>query len=69
MNAMSVSSQFGRVDGDVFTLDYQYPMSALQVRDGSSNVSPACIAHDRLNRVSQAFAIALSSFDNKLACE
>lgn len=38
--------QFGRVAEDVFTLDYNYPMSALQ-----------------------AFAIALSSFDGKLACE
>uniref|UniRef100_A0A3P9QG03 TUB like protein 3 n=1 Tax=Poecilia reticulata TaxID=8081 RepID=A0A3P9QG03_POERE len=38
--------QFGRVAEDIFTLDYSYPMSALQ-----------------------AFAIGLSSFDNKLACE
>ncbi|XP_077969606.1 protein king tubby-like isoform X3 [Styela clava] len=38
--------QFGRVAEDVFTLDYNYPMCALQ-----------------------AFAIALSSFDGKLACE
>ncbi|XP_021954058.1 protein king tubby 1 isoform X2 [Folsomia candida] len=38
--------QFGRVAEDVFTLDYRYPMCALQ-----------------------AFAIALTSFDNKLACE
>ncbi|XP_063294665.1 tubby protein homolog isoform X4 [Pelobates fuscus] len=38
--------QFGRVAEDVFTMDYKYPMCALQ-----------------------AFAIALSSFDGKLACE
>nr|XP_055044220.1 tubby-related protein 1 isoform X2 [Misgurnus anguillicaudatus] len=38
--------QFGRVADDVFTLDYKYPMCAIQ-----------------------AFAIALSSFDSKLACE
>ncbi|NXE12959.1 TULP3 protein, partial [Lophotis ruficrista] len=38
--------QFGRVAEDVFTLDYNYPLCALQ-----------------------AFAIGLSSFDRKLACE
>ncbi|XP_029438456.1 tubby protein homolog isoform X3 [Rhinatrema bivittatum] len=38
--------QFGRVAEDAFTMDYNYPMCALQ-----------------------AFAIALSSFDSKLACE
>lgn len=38
--------QFGRVAGDAFTMDYKYPMCAVQ-----------------------AFAIALSSFDGKLACE
>uniref|UniRef100_A0A493TE36 TUB bipartite transcription factor n=1 Tax=Anas platyrhynchos platyrhynchos TaxID=8840 RepID=A0A493TE36_ANAPP len=38
--------QFGRVAEDVFTMDYNYPMCALQ-----------------------AFAIALSSFDSKLACQ
>jgi hypothetical protein len=38
--------QFGRVAEDVFTMDYRYPMCAVQ-----------------------AFAIALSSFDSKLACE
>ncbi|XP_008589825.1 PREDICTED: tubby-related protein 1 isoform X2 [Galeopterus variegatus] len=38
--------QFGRVAEDTFTLDYRYPLCALQ-----------------------AFAIALSSFDGKLACE
>ncbi|CBY18555.1 unnamed protein product [Oikopleura dioica] len=38
--------QFGRVDEDVFTMDYRYPLCAIQ-----------------------AFSIALSSFDNKLACE
>ncbi|XP_006860625.1 PREDICTED: tubby-related protein 1 [Chrysochloris asiatica] len=38
--------QFGRVAEDSFTLDYRYPLCALQ-----------------------AFAIALSSFDGKLACE
>eukprot|EP00051_Salpingoeca_urceolata_P005778 m.77062 g.77062 ORF g.77062 m.77062 type:complete len:425 (+) comp14535_c0_seq3:79-1353(+) len=38
--------QFGRVDQQAFTMDYQYPMSAVQ-----------------------AFALALSSFDSKLACE
>ncbi|XP_013786668.2 protein king tubby 1-like isoform X2 [Limulus polyphemus] len=36
--------QFGRVDEDIFTLDYRYPMCGLQ-----------------------AFAIAISSFDTKLA--
>lgn len=41
-----VVMQFGRVAEDVFTMDYRYPMCALQ-----------------------AFAIALSSFDSKLACE
>uniref|UniRef100_F7AX33 Tubby-like protein n=2 Tax=Ciona intestinalis TaxID=7719 RepID=F7AX33_CIOIN len=38
--------QFGRVEDNVFTVDYNYPMNAVQ-----------------------AFAIALSSFDSKLACE
>lgn len=38
--------QFGRVAEDVFTMDFRYPMCAMQ-----------------------AFAIALSSFDSKLACE
>uniref|UniRef100_A0A8C4ZFP9 Tubby-like protein n=1 Tax=Gadus morhua TaxID=8049 RepID=A0A8C4ZFP9_GADMO len=38
--------QFGRVAEDIFTLDFNYPMCALQ-----------------------AFAIGLSSFDSKLACE
>lgn len=41
-----VVMQFGRVGEDVFTMDYRYPMCALQ-----------------------AFAIALSSFDSKIACE
>ncbi|KAL3267075.1 hypothetical protein HHI36_011215 [Cryptolaemus montrouzieri] len=41
-----VVMQFGRVAEDVFTMDYRYPLCALQ-----------------------AFGIALSSFDNKLACE
>ncbi|GFT56902.1 tubby protein homolog [Nephila pilipes] len=38
--------QFGRVHEDIFSMDYSYPMCALQ-----------------------AFAIALSSLDSKLACE
>lgn len=38
--------QFGRVAQDVFSMDYSFPLCALQ-----------------------AFAIALSSFDGKLACE
>ncbi|XP_050393902.1 tubby-related protein 3 isoform X2 [Patella vulgata] len=38
--------QFGRVAEDVFTMDFNYPLCALQ-----------------------AFGIALSSFDGKLACE
>ncbi|NXO04466.1 TULP3 protein, partial [Rhinopomastus cyanomelas] len=38
--------QFGRIADDMFTLDYNYPLCALQ-----------------------AFAIGLSSFDSKLACE
>lgn len=38
--------QFGRVAKDTFTMDYQYPLSAIQ-----------------------AFGIALTSFDLKLACE
>uniref|UniRef100_UPI00358E1092 tubby protein homolog n=1 Tax=Myxine glutinosa TaxID=7769 RepID=UPI00358E1092 len=38
--------QFGKVAEDVFNMDYNYPMCALQ-----------------------AFAIVLSSFDSKLACE
>ena len=38
--------QFGRISDDLFTLDYRFPLSALQ-----------------------AFSIALSSFDSKLACE
>lgn len=41
-----VVMQFGRIAEDVFTMDYRYPLCALQ-----------------------AFAIALSSFDSKLACE
>ncbi|KAL2900527.1 Tubby-like F-box protein 3 [Bienertia sinuspersici] len=42
----SVTLQFGKVGKDVFTMDYQYPISAFQ-----------------------AFAICLSSFDTKIACE
>uniref|UniRef100_A0A8C5HSA5 TUB like protein 1b n=1 Tax=Gouania willdenowi TaxID=441366 RepID=A0A8C5HSA5_GOUWI len=38
--------QFGRIADDIFTLDYKYPLCAVQ-----------------------AFAIALSSFDGKIACE
>ncbi|XP_076370368.1 protein king tubby 1-like isoform X2 [Tachypleus tridentatus] len=38
--------QFGRVSEDIFSMDYSYPLCALQ-----------------------AFAIAISSFDSKLACE
>ncbi|KAM4741776.1 uncharacterized protein FYW61_003109 isoform 1-T1 [Anableps anableps] len=38
--------QFGRIADDIFTLDYNYPLCAVQ-----------------------AFAIALSSFDGKIACE
>lgn len=38
--------QFGRVGVDSFSLDYQYPLNAVQ-----------------------AFGIALSSFDFKIACE
>ena len=41
-----VIMQFGRISDDVFTMDYSFPMCALQ-----------------------AFGIALSSFDSKLACE
>lgn len=42
----TVILQFGRVGKDLFTMDYQWPLSPLQ-----------------------AFAICLSSFDYKLACE
>jgi len=38
--------QFGRTGDDSFSLDFQFPFSALQ-----------------------AFSVALSSFDGKLACE
>lgn len=38
--------QFGRTSEDIFTMDFRYPLCALQ-----------------------AFAIALSSFDGKIACE
>ena len=38
--------QFGRIFEDEFTMDYNFPMNAVQ-----------------------AFAITLSSFDSKLACE
>jgi tubby-related protein 1 len=38
--------QFGRISTDHFTMDYSYPMCAIQ-----------------------AFGVAISSFDNKLACE
>lgn len=41
-----VMLQFGKVGKDMFTMDFTWPMSALQ-----------------------AFAICLTSFDNKLACE
>jgi hypothetical protein len=40
------ASMCRQVGKDMFTLDYQWPLSAVQ-----------------------AFGIALSSFDNKLACE
>ncbi|KAL6527616.1 Tubby-related protein 3 [Orobanche minor] len=42
----NVVLQFGKVGKDIFTMDYQYPVSAFQ-----------------------AFAICLSSFDTKIACE
>ncbi|KAE9611520.1 hypothetical protein Lal_00011635 [Lupinus albus] len=42
----TVILQFGKVGKDVFTMDYQYPISAFE-----------------------AFAICLSSFDTKIACE
>ncbi|XP_022707207.1 tubby-related protein 3-like [Varroa jacobsoni] len=42
----TIIMQFGRVTEDHFSMDYSYPLCALQ-----------------------AFAIALSSFDSKLACE
>ncbi|XAR61280.1 hypothetical protein NMG60_11034929 [Bertholletia excelsa] len=42
----NVILQFGKVGKDVFTMDYQYPISTFQ-----------------------AFAICLSSFDTKIACE
>lgn len=42
----NVILQFGKVEKDVFTMDYRYPISAFQ-----------------------AFAICLSSFDTKIACE
>ncbi|XP_074268333.1 tubby-like F-box protein 3 [Silene latifolia] len=42
----NVVLQFGKVGKDVFTMDYQYPISAFQ-----------------------AFAICLSSFDTRIACE
>jgi tubby and related proteins len=42
----TVLLQFGKVDDDMFTMDYRQPLSAFQ-----------------------AFAISLSSFGIKLACE
>lgn len=42
----NVILQFGKVGKDVFTMDYQYPISAFQ-----------------------SFAICLSSFDTRIACE
>ncbi|XP_077313650.1 tubby protein homolog [Lithobates pipiens] len=45
-NPEYIVMQFGRVAEDVFTMDFRYPLCALQ-----------------------AFAICLSSFDSKLACE
>ncbi|XP_029934224.1 tubby protein isoform X2 [Myripristis murdjan] len=45
-NTDYIVMQFGRVAEDVFSMDYSFPMCALQ-----------------------AFAITLSSFDGKLACE
>jgi tubby-related protein 1 len=45
-NPQSTIMQFGRIRNDNFTMDYRYPLSAVQ-----------------------AFGIALSSFDPKLACE
>lgn len=45
-NQNYVILQFGKIGRNTFTMDYQWPMSALQ-----------------------AFAICLSSFDSKLACE
>ena len=46
LSADYIVMQFGRIGDDVFTMDYTYPLSAVQ-----------------------AFGIALSSFDGKLACE
>jgi hypothetical protein len=42
----TVLLQFGKVDDDIFTMDYRQPLSAFE-----------------------AFAISLSSFGTKLACE
>jgi len=42
----NVVLQFGKIHEDIFTMDFQWPFSALQ-----------------------AFAVCLSSFDSKLACE
>lgn len=42
----AVLLQFGRTGKDMFTMDYQWPLSPLQ-----------------------AYAICMSSFDYKLACE
>uniref|UniRef100_A0A5S6QFN8 Tubby-like protein n=1 Tax=Trichuris muris TaxID=70415 RepID=A0A5S6QFN8_TRIMR len=45
-NPEYVIMQFGRISENIFSMDYSYPLCALQ-----------------------AFGIALSSFDGKLACE
>jgi hypothetical protein len=52
--------QFGRTGTDTFTMDYQYPMSAVQVCRCGVAAWPSRV---------QAFSIVLSSFDGKLAVE
>ena len=71
--------QFGRVAEDVFTMDYRYPMCALQVRRNISVhlITDLVILPEKWKKCHktisflffQAFGIALSSFDSKLACE
>eukprot|EP00887_Chlorella_sp_A99_P002521 scaffold6.g2521.t1 len=86
--------QFGKVSDEVFTMDYSYPMTALQARllqgGRRGGPLPRRLRRARLPPVRvavpglrpprppprapapappQAFAICLSSFDSKLACE
>lgn len=64
----SVVLQFGRVAKDEFTMDLQWPLSPLQgTVPPSHHITRPC--QDDLTDAAVAFAITMSSFDSKIACD